>query len=203
MSDSPGVFFLVDDDPHVSRALARLLGRARGCIGASDIASAMNKLASNRRRICGFVIDVKLPDGSGVDLLRLAREVAPHAPAILLTGFLDPAVVNEAYRLGAACLLKPAGRGAFSRFVMEALAAESGIDPVLRARVAHFATQRALTAPEAEILMANIAGITSEQVMAKRGITRNTYKTQVRRLLHKLGVDSLDAARGQILAELS
>lgn len=199
----PGVFFLVDDDPSVTRALSRALAQARECIGAQDIVSATAKLATSKRRISGFVIDLKLPDGSGLDFLRYARRMAPFAPALILTGDLEPEAVNEAYRLGAACLLKPMGRDELSRFVVEALAAEAGIDPVLRSRIARIATAHRLTGPEADLLVAYLAGITAESVQTKRGITVNTYKTQVRTLLHKLGATSLEDARKRVLTEMA
>lgn len=203
MAVAPGVFFLVDDDPTVTRSLSRLLAPSRECIDAADVSSATARLSASRRRISGFVIDLKLPDGSGIDFLRLARKAAPHAPALILTGELQPEAVNEAYRLGASCLLKPMGPGELARFVVEALAAEEGIDPVLRVRVARAVTHCRLTHPETELLIAYLAGQSAEQVQAKRGITRNTYKTQVRTLLHRLGAESLEDARRRLLTSTS
>jgi DNA-binding NarL/FixJ family response regulator len=203
MTTAPGVFFLLDDDPTVTRALSRVLAQARECIGASDVSSATAKLTASRRRISGFVIDLKLPDGSGLDFLRIARKLAPHAPALILTGELEADAVNEAYRLGASCLLKPMGRGELARFVVEALAGEAGIDPVLRARVAHASANYRLTGPEADLLVAYLAGLSAEEVQAKRGITHNTYKTQVRTLLRKLDADSLEDARKRLLTSAS
>jgi DNA-binding NarL/FixJ family response regulator len=203
MTTAPGVFFIVDDDPLVMKVLSRVLAQSRECIGASDVASARAKLETSRRRIAGFIIDLRLPDGTGLEFLRVARKYAPHTPALILTGDLAPAAVNEAYRLGANCLLKPAGRSELSRFVVEALANEAGIDPVMRARVAHAAVIYGLTGPEADLLCAYLAGQTSEEVQVKRGITRNTYKTQVRTLLRKMHEDSLESARRKLLSEAS
>lgn len=203
MTTAPGVFFLVDDDPLVMRSLSRLLAQSRECIGAGDVASATAKLESSRRRVSGFVIDLKLPDGTGLDFLRAARRIAPHTPALILTGDLDPTAVNEAYRLGASCLLKPAGRGEISRFIVEALGNEAGIDPVLRARVANVAVEHRLTGLETDLLVAHLAGQSAEEVQSKRGITRNTYKTQVRALLRKLRAESLEGARRRVLTGLS
>lgn len=200
MVTAPGVFFLVDDDPTVVKMLSRLLAQSRECIAAGDVASATAKLDASRRRISGFIIDLKLPDGSGLEFLRVARKHAPLAPAVLLTGDLDLAIVNAAYVLGAACLLKPAGRGELSRFVVEALASEAGIDLSARSRVAHVSVSSGLTGPEADLLVAYLAGETAESVQGKRGITRNTYKTQVRTLLRKLKADSLESARKKVLS---
>lgn len=199
MTTAPGVFFLVDDDPAVVRILSRVLAQSRECIAASDVASATAKLTASRRRISGFIIDLKLPDGSGLEFLRMARKHAPHAPAVILTGEVDLDTVNEAYCLGASYLVKPAGRGELARFIVEALANEAGIDPALRVRVAHASVSYGLTGPEADLLVAYLGGETAEDVQAKRGITRNTYKTQVRTLLRKLKTDSLEAARKRLL----
>jgi DNA-binding NarL/FixJ family response regulator len=194
-----GVFLLVDDDELVTKALARHLSLIRPCVTATTCASAREKLAEHRRPFSGFVFDLRLPDGNGLELLREARKYAPDVPALILTGEFDRAVVNEAYRLGGVCLLKPAGRGELARFTNEAVAAELGIDAVIRARIAQIATDYQVTAPEMEILIAKIAGLSAEELMEKRGITRNTYKTQVRTLLSRLGVDSLEDARRKVL----
>ena len=56
-----------------------------------------------------------------------------------------------------------------------------------------------LPGPENErrgnVLLAKLAAISSDEYMAARDITLNTYKSQVRTLLRKLGADSLEAAR--------
>lgn len=200
---APGVFFIVDDDPLVVRVLSRVLAMSRECVGATDVASASAKLETSRRRVSGFVIDLKLPDGTGLDFLRVARKHAPHSPALILTGDLQLDAVNEAYLLGASCLLKPAGQGELSRFVADALASEAGLDPIVRMRIAHVADAHRLTGPEADLLVAHLAGRAAEDVLLGRGITRNTYKTQVRTLLRKLNADSLEAARRRLLTEAS
>jgi len=196
---APGVFFLVDDDPAVTRALSRVLGQARECVGATDVNSAVEKLRATRRRIAGFIIDLKLPDGSGLEFLRIARNTAPDAACVILTGDLDPDAVNEAYRLGASCLLKPLGTGELSRFVVDALTGEAKLDALLRRRVGQLASTHRLTPPEADVLVAYLAGLTSEAIQEKRGITVNTYKTQVRTLLKKLSASSLEEVRKRIM----
>ncbi len=194
-----GVFLLVDDDELVTRALARHLSTIRPCVTATTVVSAREKLSAHPRPFSGFVFDLRLPDGNGLELLREARQFARDVPALILTGEFDPAVINEAYRLGGVCLLKPAGRGELARFTSEAVAAELGIDAVMRARIAQVAADHQVTGPEMEILMAKVAGLSAEELMSKRGITRNTYKTQVRTLLVRLGVDSLEDARCKVL----
>lgn len=196
-----GVFLLVDDDEFVTKALARHLSSTRPCVTASTCAAAREALSVHPRPFSGFIIDLRLPDGSGLELLAAARRRAGEAPAVILTGELDPVVVNAAYRLGGACLLKPAGPDELSRFTTEAVAAELGIDAVLRARVAQFAADHRVTTPEMEILLAKVAGLTADELIERRGITRNTYKTQVRTLLDRLGVDSLEDARCKVLQQ--
>lgn len=196
-----GVFLLVDDDELVTKALARHLSSIRPCVSANTFAAARQKLSAHPRPFSGFIFDLRLPDGSGLDLLADARRYARDVPAVILTGELDPRVVNAAYRLGGACLLKPAGPDELSRFTTEALAAELGIEAVVRPRVAQFAKDHNVTAPEMEILLAKVAGLSAEELMEKRGITRNTYKTQVRTLLDRLGVDSLEDARRKLLQQ--
>jgi DNA-binding NarL/FixJ family response regulator len=196
-----GLFLIVDDDELLTKALTRHLSSIRPCVTATTIASAREKLSTHTRPFSGFVFDLRLPDGSGLDLLAEARCYARGVPALILTSELDRQVINAAYRLGGVCLLKPAGAGELARFASEAVAAELGVDLVVRARVAQLAAECELTGPEMEILMAKLAGLSAEELMEKRGITRNTYKSQVRTLLARLRVNSLEDARRKVLQD--
>jgi DNA-binding NtrC family response regulator len=92
---------LVDDDALITRALQELLG-ARGYRPgvAADVASA--KLALEAADYDAILVDLFLPDGDGLSVLRLALDRAPAPPVLVMTGRADIRSAVEAMRQGAA-----------------------------------------------------------------------------------------------------
>jgi len=100
---------LVDDDDVLRARLARAL-RARGYVvrEAADAAAAHRALAVPA--IGWAVVDLRLPDGSGLDVVRALHAVAPEAKIVVLTGYGSIPTALEAVRLGAThYLTKPVG----------------------------------------------------------------------------------------------
>ena len=87
-------FLIVDDEPLVRRALVRVFHRYGVCTEASSAADAA-ELITNGATWSGFVIDVRLGDGSGLDVLASARRFH-NAPALVLSASVDRDTVNRA-----------------------------------------------------------------------------------------------------------
>jgi two-component system response regulator RegA len=105
---SDPVLLLVDDDEMLRPRLGRAL-RERGYTvrEAPDTAAARQALAGTT--IGWAVVDLRLPDGSGLDVVRAIHEAAPTAPIVVLTGYGSISTALEAVRLGAThYLTKPA-----------------------------------------------------------------------------------------------
>jgi two-component system, response regulator RegA len=106
--DAPDVL-VVDDDEVFRSRLARALGdRGWKVRQASDVATA--RTAIEEAAPGHAVIDLRLPDGSGLEVVRAARSASRTAPIIVLTGYGSIATALEAVRLGATnYLTKPTG----------------------------------------------------------------------------------------------
>ncbi|MBM4395830.1 MAG: response regulator [Deltaproteobacteria bacterium] len=90
---------VVDDDDGCRRAVARTLDRAGMAADlASGVAEATGALAA--RHAC-IVTEFRLADGAGVDLLSRARDVDPDVGRVVLTGVVDPGVLEDAVNRGA------------------------------------------------------------------------------------------------------
>jgi two-component system response regulator RegA len=100
MPDADGVFLVVDDDVVLRPRLARAL-RDRGyeVREAEDVATAHVAIAAER--IDWALVDLRLPDGSGLDLVRALHQARPKAQIVVLTGYGSIANALEAVRLGA------------------------------------------------------------------------------------------------------
>lgn len=97
---------MVEDDHAIGRALRRVV-RSYGEMSLATTASEARGLLSRPGMWSAFVLDVGLPDGSGLDLLADARETFPATPALVLTGRTEAASINAAYDLNADYVVKP------------------------------------------------------------------------------------------------
>jgi len=120
--DRPPRILIVDDDPSVVRALSEALAAdGFGCAGAGTATEAA--ALGGREPFDAVVADVRLPDGSGLDVVRRLQAAWGRIPAVVMTGWAEPAVLSEASRLRPAELLtKPVDAGRLARTLREALA---------------------------------------------------------------------------------
>jgi DNA-binding NtrC family response regulator len=196
-------FLVVEDEAPVMGVLRRILIPYAEVRCASSIAEALDALASTPEW-AGFVLDLNLQDGDGLDLLALARAQHPHVPALLCTGQLDTTIVNRAFDLGAAYVCKPVEVERLRRFAMEALGTAPTDDrPAPRSEmflaVDQLARQFRLSKAEADLVESVLSRVPREKYMNEQDITDNTYKTHVRHILKKTGRKTLADVREDVL----
>ena len=191
MVDSEAIVFVVDDDPSVREALARLI-RSAG-LRVEAFASAEEFL--NRPRADApscLVLDVRLPDLSGLDLQRRMVEANNEIPIIFITGHGDIPMTVRAMKAGAIeFLTKPLVEGDVLESIRQAIArdravrdhhAESG---ELRARNA------SLTPREQEVMAWVVSGLLNKQIAGELGISEETVKVHRGHVMRKMKADSL------------
>ena len=101
---------VVDDEPHIGLLLRPHLERLGYQVSlARTLAHARAALADTHAPVDGMLLDLHLPDGSGLDLLRDLRAAATteRLPVMVLTAEGEERVLREAGRLGAELLTKP------------------------------------------------------------------------------------------------
>jgi DNA-binding NarL/FixJ family response regulator len=192
---------LVEDDELARAAIARLLKNIVDVIAVSTIAEARTALGT--RTWGGFVVDVTLPDGNGLDLLEEVRGANARAPALIVTAHCTQAFVNRAFALGASYLCKPYAPGDLISFAKKSAAGEAGVGTAFTDAVGRLAARHRLTMREEEIVSATMRGMPPKEFVVSRGISMNTYKRQVRNALRKLGANSLGDVRDAVLRELN
>jgi DNA-binding NtrC family response regulator len=102
---------VVDDDAEVRALLSRVLTKASFAVAEAD-SGAEGMAMLGRHAYDVALVDIKLPDASGLDILRWAREAEAETEFIVLTGNADVETAVEAMRLGAYDFLSKPWRNA-------------------------------------------------------------------------------------------
>ncbi len=190
---------IVDDHPVVRAGLRTFLDLQDDLRVAAEAGSlAEARTAAAEQPFDVVLLDLQLPDGSGLSLLPELTQ-GPGSPRVLvLTSFLDEGQVREAMRRGAAgFLLKHAGPTALLDKIRAALRGELPLDPGAVRALAHPREDplAELTAREREVLGAIAEGLSNKRIAARLGITEKTVKTHAGHVFAKLGVgDRVQAA---------
>lgn len=187
---TPTVFF-VDDEAGVRKAVTRLLRSAQ--IGVTAFASAAEFLAAHDPDAPGcLLLDVDLPDISGLALQRALGGREARRPIIFLSGRADIPISVQAMKDGAVDFLtKPvrdevlldAVRGAFEKDRLARLARQEQAG--IAARLA------SLTPREREVLDHIVTGELNKQVAGALGIAEKTIKVHRGRVMEKMGIRSV------------
>jgi FixJ family two-component response regulator len=185
------VVFVVDDDVSMRESLDAMI-RFAG-LKAETFASAQDFLQRPRAMVPNcLVLDVSLPDLSGLDLQNLVASERTDMPIIFITGYGDVPMTVRAMKAGAVeFLTKPfedevlldAIRHAIERS-RAALSEEAGLQPV-RDRYA------SLSKREREVMALVISGLLNKQVGAELGISEITVKVHRRHVMRKMGARTL------------
>ena len=121
LTDTPSRILVVDDERSMREFLAIMLTRDGHEVVAAENGS--QALASLRQRAFDLLIsDIRMPDCSGIDVLREAKALQPELPGILMTAFSSTQTAIEALRTGALDYIsKPFDIDEMKRVVAQAL----------------------------------------------------------------------------------
>jgi FixJ family two-component response regulator len=204
MTASIGTVFLVDDDPGVGAALARLLRAAE--FEVRSFSSSQEFLREHDASIPGCaVLDVAMPGLNGIELHRTLADTGCGRPIIFLTGHGDIPMSVQAMRDGAVDFLtKPVHEEKLLAAVRLAVEKDR-TDRLARAELVDIKARLAtLTPRESEILRFVVAGCLNKQIAAYVGAAEKTVKVHRGRIMVKIGVRSVaELVRVTILAGIA
>ncbi|HEY4267664.1 MAG TPA: response regulator transcription factor [Galbitalea sp.] len=192
---------VVDDHEVVRQGLVALLGRRPGfevVAQAGSVAESIEQAHVHQPDI--VVMDVRLPDGSGVEACRAIRDELPGTKVIMLTSFPDDEAVLSAIVAGASGYLLKQIRARDLVAALEAVGrGESLLDPAVTERVLERVRRvaagddndelSALTSQERKILLLVAEGKTNKEIAAEIFLSDKTVKNYVSSILSKLNLE--------------
>lgn len=182
---------LVDDHEMVRAGLHALLGDEEGIdiVGeAGTVVEAVAEAARLRPQV--ILMDLRLPDGTGLDACREILSAAPHTRILFLTSHSDEQAVTSTVLAGAAgYVLKDIGHQALVRAIRDAAIGRSTLDPrVTGPVVSRLQKTDALSAQERRVLELVVEGKTNKEIGAALALSDKTVKNYLSNAFQKLGV---------------
>jgi len=191
--------FLLDDHEIVRRGVKELLeadGDLEVVGEAATAAEALARIPPTRPDV--GVLDVRLPDGDGVQVCREIRSAHPEIQCLMLTSFADDEALFQAIMAGASGYVLKQIKGADVVEAVRAVASGwSLLDPSVTARV----LERLRSGSEEDELLARLSpqernilrliadGLTNRQIAEQVHLAEKTVKNYVSNLLSKLGME--------------
>ena len=191
--------FLLDDHEVVRKGLRALLEASNDItvVGeAGTVSEALARIPPTKPDVA--ILDVRLPDGSGVEVCREIRSSHPEIACVMLTSYADDEALIASIMAGAAgYVLKQVGSLDLLDTIRRAGDGQSLLDPALTERVLerlrdgpHVDPRIAsLTPQERRILDLIAEGCTNRQIAETMFLAEKTVKNYVSNLLSKLGME--------------
>jgi DNA-binding NarL/FixJ family response regulator len=198
---------VVEDDPSFRAAFMNAIAQAKDARLLAMAGTRLEGLALLQGPPAEvLLVDLGLPDGSGIDVIRAAQDAWPGCSVVVTTAFGDEQHVMEAIQAGAAgYLLKDSSAQDVMEEIRSAHRGGSPISPIIARRVLQVLRRHeaappvpeegggeptSLSARETQVLELVAKGFAFEEIAQRMGVSRHTVKTFVRRIYDKLEVHS-------------
>ena len=201
MPSDKSTVHVIDDDEAVREALTFQLGSAGIDVRTYDSATGFLKVAPTVQAGC-IITDVRMPDLSGIELLRRLRELKVAVPVIVITAHADIPLAVEAMRIGATDFLeKPFEDEVLLASVRSALESGNREQKRQTERSNIEARLAALSNRERDVLEGLVAGRANKQIAYDLGISARTIENYRANLMLKMQAASLsDLVRMALIA---
>ena len=185
------IIYVIDDDDAVRQSLEFLLKTAGLTVRGFEHARSFLEILPQIKH--GVVVtDVRMPDISGIDLLRGLRETNPDLPVIVITGHGDISLAVEAMKIGAVDFLeKPFDDDLLIASVRSALNRDADVAK-RKAELGNISEKlAALSNRERQVLDGLVAGNANKTIAFDLGISPRTVEIYRANLMTKMSANSL------------
>ena len=180
---------IVDDHPLLLEGISLVVDHEADMQLVGSAATGREAVEMYEKLRPGLVLmDLRLPDMSGIDAMVAIRAKSPTAKVVILTTFEGDAEVNRALTAGAAgYLLKTMPRKQIVESMRAIHAGRRRIDPGVAANLAEHMGQEVLSQREVEILKQVAEGSRNKEIAAQLALSEETIKSHMKNILEKLG----------------
>src|SRR5258707_4070348 len=181
--------FSVDDHPLLREGLAAIINNQPDMVLVAQAANAQDAIHQFRKHQPDVTLmDLRLPDKSGIDAMIAVRAEFPEARVIMLTTFEGDVEIQRALEAGArGYMLKSMPPRELVEAIRQVHAGKKRIAPQLAAQLAEHLSDEDLTAREIEVLGQIAGGNRNRDIAEKLFITEETVKVHIKHIMEKLG----------------
>jgi DNA-binding NarL/FixJ family response regulator len=182
---------VVDDHPLLREGIAALVGGQTDMTLVSESSNGREAVQAFRTHVPDVTLmDLQMPEMSGLDAISAIRGEFPDARIIVLTTYSGDVQVVRALQAGArGYLLKNLVHKELLDTIRAVHAGKKMVSPEASYELAEHATDDALTKAEIDVLQLIAAGNANKQIADQLSITEETVKGRVRNILSKLGAN--------------
>lgn len=183
---------IIDDHEIVRRGIAEIIDRDDALevvAEAGSVADAVRRADLVRPDV--VLVDLQLPDGTGIDILKQLAVSHPEILPIVLTSFDDDEALAESLEAGAHAYVLKTVRGAEITDVIKAVATGRILldeRTITRRRADHDDPTADLTPSERKVLELIGDGLSNREIGEKLGVAEKTVKNHITSLLSKMGL---------------
>jgi len=181
--------FSVDDHPLLHEGLATVIQNQPDMIMAAEASSGREAIQRFREHTPDITLmDLRLPDMSGIDVMIAILSEFPDARVIILTTFAGDVEIRRALQAGArAYVLKSMPPKELVEVIRQVHGGKKRIPPEIAAHLAEHYSDEALTGREIEVLQQVAGGNRNRDIAEKLFITEETVKVHIKHIMDKLG----------------
>ena len=181
----------VDDHPVLREGLAAMIGSQEDMLLVAEAGTGKDAIALFEKYLPDItLLDLKLPDMNGIDVLRILRDSHPDARIVVLTTYLADAQALRALKAGAqGYVLKATLRTDLLDTIRAVDAGQRRLPAEVASELAQHAADEALTERETEVLRQVAAGCSNKIIADRLCISEDTVKGHVRNILQKLNAN--------------
>jgi DNA-binding NarL/FixJ family response regulator len=191
MTDEPSRIrvFAVDDHPLLREGIAALVNSQPDMTLVAQVSSGREAIQEFRKhRPDVTLMDLRLPDMSGIDTMIAIRTDFPEARVVLLTTFDGDVEIHRALQAGArGYLLKSMPPRELVEAIRQVHAGKKRIPPEVAANIAEHMSEEALTPREIDVLRHIAGGNRNRDIAERLFISEETVKVHVKHVMEKLG----------------